>query len=364
MRQDDDASIREGDTEITLATGTTPSQPTWDRAGDRLVVASVDGRLPAVDVFDGTTGDLIGHTLAARPYFFFSWSHDGERIAALGPGALGTTLDILDADGALLHEDVVESDSVFVAWEPGADRLIAHAGDTLARVDPDGSVVDLGVVGTDFYAPKWIPGSDEILLVVELEGTPTLVRRGVRRGDPLTSLGSVDGPTGIAVDPTGTVAALTALRLDADPNRRRTGAGETHGIQDLTGVVERLDLATAERTVVVEGLATWTEWNDDGSRLLVGTSGRDGGPDTWWVVEDGLTFAVVEYSPTGSFEASYLAFGDQYIEQPRLWSPDGDAFVYPAMGPDGGEIRVASAVEAAETAWIGSGEVGFWSPGS
>lgn len=372
VTHDTEASIRTDEQVIALETGESPTQPTWSRDGSRVVVMSRRGPLPLIDVFDGTTGEPIAGGFAERPYFFFSWSHDGTRIAALGPGATGTSLDILDADGALVHADVAEADSLFVAWDPEQARLVAHADESLLRVDPDGSVTDLGLVGLDFFAPKWIPGTSDVLLVVDIEGTPALVRRGVDGGDPMTTLGPVQTQTGIAVDPAGRVAAITtSLDAGSEAGARRTGSGgpgrtPAQTVAPGTGTVEIVDLSTGERTLVLEGLALWTEWSPDGSRLLIATL-DDSATITWWVHEaappgDEAARAVTSFTPAPTFFGSYLAFADQYIEQPRLWSPDGAAFVFAETTPVGSSVRVASAEEDGESFVIGPGEVGFWSP--
>ncbi len=365
----DSAAIRSDDRSLDLDTGALPTQPTWSRDGSRLIVASFDGRLPVVDTFDGTTGELVNRVFAERPYFFFSWSYDGTRIAALGPGVNGTTLDILDADGNVVQSTIAEAGSLFLAWEPDGSRLAAHADESLLRIDADGTVTDLGTVGTDFLAPKWIPGSSDIVLVVDLEGTPTLVRRGIEAGDPMTTLGSVATETGIAVEPSGRFAAIS-MAFDADPSveTRRTARPLPQTVRPQTGTVEIVDLATGERVLVLEGLAVWTEWNPDGSRLLVALLDDTGTVATWWIYETGPLSEAAETYPVTSFVASpvffgsYLVFADQFIEQPRLWSPSGDAFVFAERTAAGSIVRMTAAVQDAVTEVVGPGDVGFWSP--
>jgi hypothetical protein len=55
-------------------------------------------------------------------------------------------------------------------------------------------------------------------------------------------------------------------------------------------------------------------------------------------------------------------FADQFIETPRLWSPDGTQFVYAELTDDGSLVRTADADAFATPGIVGAGEVGFWSP--
>jgi hypothetical protein len=76
---------------------------------------------------------------------------------------------------------------------------------------------------------------------------------------------------------------------------------------------------------------------------------------------------VVLYEVTAStaaplFTRNYLLFADQYIEQPRLWSPGGDAFVFAEDTANGSMVSVVAATADATPQVVGPGEVGFWSP--
>jgi len=370
------AAIRSGGSTIELETGALPSQPTWSRDGQRLAVVSLNGRETTIDVFDGLTGETIASTPAERFYFFLSWSHDGSRIAALGPGVDDngdgrTVLDILDADGALLQAGVAEAESLFVAWDPDGLRLAAHADDRLLRIDADGTATDLGGVGIEFFAPKWIPFTNEILLTTDIEGSPFLVRRSIDGSDTLRTLGEVGPQTGIAVNPDGTVAALSR-EFEVEGG----GGGEKIATPMLpqtasprSGAVDILDLETGERVTVFTGFNLWTEWNPQGTRLLIYESDLVEGTGTWWVYEHEPTIPeptppteVLTFSPTPIFFSSYIAFSDQFIESPRLWSPTGTDFVFAELTDRGSLIRTANASGNREPATLGAGEVGFWSP--
>ncbi len=370
-----DAAIRSGRSTTDLDTGTLPAQPTWSRDGSLLALVSLEGRQAEIDIYDGATGTLVAGAPTDRLYFFLSWSHDGSRIAALGPGTGDngepqTVLDILDADGAVLHADAAAAESLFVAWDPDQPRLAAHADDRLLRIDADGTASDLGAVGTGFFAPKWIPFSDEVLLTTDIEGSAFLVRRSIDGQDTLRSLGPAEAEMGISVNPVGDVAAVSQrFDVENDPAAERIAlpflpqTGTTR-----SGSVEIVDLATGDRTEVFTGFTLWTEWNPQGTHLLIYEADVAAGTGTWWAYEHrpGLeplpATEIATFEPTPIFLRSYLVFGDQFIESPRLWSPDGTEFVYAELTDTGSLIRTSGVDGVDQPTAIGTGEAGFWSP--
>lgn len=370
-----DAAIRSGRSTIELDAGTLPGQPTWSRNGTRLALVALDGRQAEIHVFDGETGEAVATAPTERLYFFLSWSHDGSRIAALGPGIDDngnpqTVLDLLDADGALLHGDVARAESLYLAWEPDGLRIAAHADDRLLRVDADGTTTDLGAVGVEFFAPKWIPGTGEILLVTDIEGSSFIVRRSIDGLDTLRSLGAADPQLGLAVNPDGQVAAISRnFEVEGDPAAERIDLPllpQTAGAR--SGSVEILDLETGERIEVFAGFTLWVEWNPQGTHLLIYEANVAEGTGTWWVYEHRTDeppippLEIVAFTPTPIFSRSYLVFADQFIETPRLWSPNGTQFVYAELTDAGSLIRTADADGVATPSTVGAGEVGFWSP--
>lgn len=355
------ATLRSGTSTIDLTTGDGPVQPTWSRDGSRLALVSFTGRLSTVSIIDGATGDVLTESPAARPYFFFSWSHDGTRIAALGPGDSTTVLDILDGDGALLHRNVAEAGSLFVGWDPEEPRLAAHADDQLLRVNADGTTSPLGTVGADFYAPKWINGSRDMLLVVDLEGTSTLVRRSLDDGASMTTLGAVEQEVGISVDPLRDRAAITMLFEEGGAAGADRTSTQQQALAPQTGTLEIVDLLTAERTLIHEDVVLWAEWNPSGTMLLY--SVHPGGSDTaqWWIYDGTTTYRVLDFVPATAFYQTHMVFADQYVEQPRLWSPDGEMFVFPEQGPSGPVVWTAPAMPDATPTLVGTGGLASWS---
>ena len=412
----------DGTVEAEVATDRVVTQPTWSRDGRRLAATIVgsSGTTSQVAVLDMTTGQA---TIAAarRPYFFYSWSHDGTRLAALGPGSSGgTALDILDSDGKPTSESSLQGSSLFVAWEPEGRRLLLHAGTRLLLlVDPDSldDQVDLGIVGADFQAPAWVPGSSEFLYVdsgsgsgdggvAESDGPDAsagaqahLRRRGADGGD-VADLGPVSGFALMAAHPDGRRVALSlpptqqasgpdplesigAVASSAAPETVRTHFSDQTGsvideaeavidqavdqAQSPDGSVDIVDLATSERTRVLDQQGLWLEWSPDGSRLLMAAL-TPGGSDsiglTWHTWDGGESTELASFVPTEAFLRNYLPFADQYTETPRLWAPDGTAVAFGAQTESGDVSAVARLDEGGRVESLGTADVAFWSPAS
>ena len=372
------------------------TQPTWSRDGRRLVATLTDPRSGAsqVAVVDIPTGNIATEA-APSPYFFYTWSYDGDRLVALGPGQTGgTAAVILDETGARASDITLLSQSMYVAWEPGGRRLLVHAGHQLVLVtdvDSPQDNQDYGVVGVDFLAPAWVPGTQDFLYVdsygqapagtgeAELldrrsTTSPQLLRRSTDTGE-ITDLGPAGLYTMMAVHPSGDRAAISAASQErpapagdgletasASSNGTSLGAGPETGIP--AGSVQVVDLATAERRTVLERIGLWLEWSPDGRHLLIAAATDDpSGRGMSWNIWDGQqSYELARFVPTDTFFRDYLWFADQYNETPRLWSPDSDAITFGANTVEGGVTAVARLDGAGAVASLGASDVSFWSP--
>ncbi len=336
------------------------TQPTWSRDGSRLVATALsltDG--PEVTVVPADGGELT-RTVARRPYFFYSWSADGSRIAALGPGPNGTSLDILTADGTLANEHAIDSGSLYLAWEPDGDDLLLHANTEVALVtEVDGftSVRSLGLLGQVFLAPAWIPGTREALVVDAADGGGRLIRLDVDTGDRV-DLGETGAGVGIAV------AADGSRALVAHSDRAGDGGPITVSfdprVQSPTATTELIDLESGERTPVNHRATVWAEWSPDGSELLL-IQIADAEFEVAIFAEDELE-VIGAFQPSATFIQNYLFFSWQYVETPRLWSPDGEAVVLPSR-IDGVDHVMVQPVHGGEAWSVAETDIGFWSPG-
>lgn len=357
----------DGEVVAELAEGLVVTQPTWSRDGARLVATVIDpaAGTAEVAVVDAATWEMTS-ARAFRPYFFYTWSHDGRFLAALGPrSGGGTSVDVLDAAGAPAANSAIEGGSMYVAWEPGGDDLLLHADDRLFLVSDLQSVeasTDLGLVGVRFQAPAWVPGTRDFVYV-DGAGDPAstegrLVRRNADTSET-TDLGPANGPVNLTVDPRGRRAALshTGPVPDPDPASAVAGLVQTPLRPER---VEIVDLATGERTPVLDGPGLWLEWSPDGERLLV--AGIDDSGFAWHVWDGGTLESLSEMTPTETFARNYMAFAGQYVESPRLWSPDGRSIGFGAVDEDR-PVAVVIRTNGTGATALGSGEVAFWNPG-
>lgn len=334
-------------------------QPTWNRSGDRLVATLIDPNNGATGVgFVDAAGWTLETTGAARPYFFYSWSHAGDRIAALGPSdSGGTSVDFIDSSGRPAADRTVAGGSMFVAFEPGGGDVLLHANASMFLLDELALLEDpaeLGSPGIGFQAASWIPGTRQFLFA-RVDGTSvSLIRQDADDGET-TDLGELDGFVAISVHPQGTVAAISHGTVG-----EAVGTGDVEvAATEPRAAVELVDLATGARTQIIDRIGLWLEWSPTGERLLIGVEDR--GELAWHVWDGERVEALVRLRPTPTFLQQYLPFADQYVESPRLWSPDGEAFVVSAEIDGRGQAVVVDA-ETGATAVLGPAQIAFWSP--
>ena len=375
-------------------------QPTWSRDGRQLAATVVDpsSGTSVVAVVDTSVWE-VETSPAPREYFFYSWNHDGTRLAALGPGESGgTSLDILDGSGAQASDFSLQSSSIYVAWEPSGDRLLVHAGPHLwLMADPDSPQehTDFGPVGFGFQAPAWVPGTGDFLYVEDLaqppeagpdasagevvpEETlalsgPRLVRRSADSGE-MTDLGDAEGLVLMSVHPAGDLAALSLLAAPDDSANPGDGPEAASGAQAAdtqveselsSGAVWIINLDTGERAEVLDRAGFWLEWSHDGRSLLIAvptTQDPDGATLAWHIWDGQEAAELTRFTPTVAFVRDYLRFADQYVETPRLWSPDSDAIVFGAISVGLDTTAVARLDGLGGVRNLGVADVSFWSP--
>lgn len=320
-----------------IGAGFVVTQPTWSRDGAKLAatLSNADGGVSRVAVLDVASGQVSDFE-ARRPYFFYSWSHDGTRLAALGPAAGGgTAMDVLDATGAPTSPDTVTDSSVFIAWAPDGRRLLVHAGPRLQLFDdPDqlGDYTDLGTVGSGFQAASWVPDSNAFLYVADVAdeagdgidsdgigsdgssadgdgpATPRLLRRSLADG-VVTDLGDATGLTAMTVHPDGDRVALAFVQ-----SAQRTQP--TQPTVPLLPVSAGGRFAAAAAAQPTAAQATFQRRSEDRLEAVLGATRP----------------TAAQASLRGAVEILDLATGErtEALDGPGLWvawSPDGQSLL-------------------------------------
>jgi hypothetical protein len=337
------------------------TQPTWSRDGDRAVALMPTPS--GAEVVVRTVDETFIHP-ARRGYFFFSWSGDGRYIAALGPGPEGTTLDILTAEGELATEQSLDTQSFYLGWEPDGDDLVVHRDRTLELVrDPLDleTLESLGEPGQSFLAPAWIPGTREIVIVDEADDG-RLIRLDVDTGDRV-DLGPVGAEAGLVVSPDGSRLFLSHSGPNVEFSDDITVANPSPARpaqepNETTAASEIVVLETGMRIPINNELSLWGEWSRNGESLVFLQPGANAG--VWRLLDADGVRRIGEAQLTPTFFRNYVFFAWQYVESPRLWSPDGDAIVYAAS--DEGLPGIYVQPLDGERTRIADGDVAFWAP--
>ena len=320
------------------------SQPTW----------APDGRLAVWTEFDTAAQEAViamGNSQGQRridggtiPYFY-AWSPDGSHVAYLGndPGGAGVAMGFVDVVAGTA--ELVDSGApYYIDWSPDGSRLAAHIDTSfLGFVDLDGNRTPLATVPGLFQAPQFlddgrllvaIGGDERGVAITEASGEPVLI--AATEGGTFFSASA--GGAMLAFTDTADAAILGSLTVQAI----EAGAGE--------------DAETLSEAPVVA-----FEWSPTGERLLFLTVNEQGTalvPQVW---EDGSSETFEELVPTQEMISRYLPFWDQYSRVLTLWAPDGDSFVLPVTGENGGSIVVYD-VESGETRRVTGGRFASWAP--
>jgi hypothetical protein len=330
-------------------------QPTWAPDGDRVVVTSLTPEGSAVLVAP-LDGEATPTTTEFAP-FYYQWSPTGDMVAFLGtPQQGGIALGMLDV-AAGTAETIDTGQPYYLHWSSDGSRLAVHVGaDRLDLVDPvTGDLTPLGQPPGSFQAPEWHPDGSRLVAVLRAAGggvNASYSRLLAQPADQRLAVLDVDSGE---VDElaTGAVASHLAPGRDLIAYYVAGPQGGEVWVTDLTG-------GNPER--VARGTVVALQWSPDGDRLLMlRLAPENAAPVVPLVWDDGETTDFPGFTPTRAFLNEYLPFWEQYSRGMTLWSPAGDAFAYPAAGPDGDQILVQP-VDATEPVVAGEGRVVAWSP--
>ena len=315
---------------VTLANdgggGVTYFQPIWSPDGSSISVTRSDAGTFSIEIIDAETGERTSTATDSNSFYQY-WSPDGSKLASLsvsGPGALG--LDVLDLGASNGPIRLAEGQPLYFSWSPDSSEIVAHIGteplEILLSEDP---TTEFGPSG-DFSAPQWTEAG--IVYIGVASRRQHLMT--TKAGGVTNVVASVPGGAYFTASPDGQrIAVLAAPRDDV---------GQSVFAQQAPVLpAGRLSVVDADDGSFVEvdaGVVVAFLWDPTGERLLV-LEVVDGGAFFWRVWEDGESQVFAEFTPSPELLRDLVPFFDQYAQSMTLWSPDGDAFVFP--GAVGGE---------------------------
>lgn len=340
----------------------TALQPAWAPGGERLAWVISELRGGAIVVAGPRGEDPVVTPTPFVPYYL-SWSPTGDRVAFLGPGAdpeAPVQMGVLELDGDEPQVRPVAGGEPFLyfAWAPDGRRVLAHAGfDRLEEIDLEGRSTPVTPRPGLFAAPVW---SEDGRTLVYAERGPSGVQRliaVVDEGRPET-LAEGDGALSFVLRPDGRAVAYQMLdERDGDLfDRRPTEPGDGVRVIDLRTGIER-------RATRIRALTFW--WSPNGERLLAlapEPESTDAIPFLWQIWDGRRVIDVPgSHFPTLELMRDYAPFFTQYSQSSTPWSPDGSAFAFPVLGPDGSGQIVVQEV-GGQPSVIGGGVYVTWSP--
>lgn len=290
-------------------------QPVWAPGAADLAWAEAS---PAG--FGITTAAADGSQRASAgtpaPPFYFYWSRDGSRLAALHNGLNGVELRIVE-NGGTVAAFAGSGVPFYFSWNPVGDDLIAHIGaDRLAGIDRLGTATEVAPTDPGYQSPQWLPSgilhlADGALVIVADDGSTTSAAR-------------LRGNASFVADAQGSRVAVQSFSED-DPALSVALQSAPEVPPNVVAVVDldtgAIDIAAAERSV---GFF----WSPDGTKLLMFHPSPDPGSIDVSVWEDGTTASLTRFTPQSSFIRDVLPFFPQYAQSYRVWSPDSTAYAF------------------------------------
>jgi TolB protein len=332
--------------------GTGYFQPTWSPDGSRVAVGKFTGDQYALVIAAADGSEERVAPTAALPFYLF-WDPAGGAVAFLSGGSAMSLGIVTTANDATTVRTVDGGAPYYFDWEPEGTRMIVNtSGNRLEYRDPDGDAAPLGPEPGSFNAPQWTP--DGIVYAATTGGIGELVV--AQEDEGADSVLEYSGFVQFELAAGGERLAYQVL--SGDQQAAAVSFRQVPFAQ--SGRLMVLDLiAGTQQQVTGEPVAGFW-WSPDGSRLLVLGIEEDG---LRWRMWDGTSLEdLTRFRPTGTFVRDFLPFFDQYARSMSLWSPDGNAFVYPAVDAEGTPRIWVQRLDGGEPQSVAEGVWAAWSP--
>ena len=328
-------------------------QPTWAPDGQRIAWARLDGQRSFLETsrFDGSE-----RTELAVPFlpFYIYWSPTSDRLAYLSnwmsldqPSMALRLFDVVEGAAKTLAEGA----PFYFSWAPDGQRLLTHIGNERVEVQSiDGAQESLLISGGVFPAPQWAPDGERLVYATADTGSQRLIVTDTS-GQELTELTDYPG--------------RISFSLSGDGSRLAYVVTERESTSSTFGPLYVVDVESRRTRELTDNPVLAFYWSPAGDKLAyLGLEFVQGRLGLRWYVWDGRqSTPYAAYFPSRTFLDSYLPFFDQYAQSHRVWSPDGDAFVFTGTLEDGRSgVWVQSVVEGSAPVLVGSGVFAAWSP--
>lgn len=329
-------------------------QPTWSPDGEQIAWARLDGRRSTLEVsrFDGSERRAL--ELPFAPFYFF-WSPAGDRLAYLSnwmtPGEATIALRIVEfEEDGLAARTLAEGQPLYFSWSPNGEQLLTHIGnERVELLTLDGEAQSLRISGGQFPAPQWAADGERLVYAIA-DARQRLIVTDVT-GQELVELTDYPGRVTFSLSPDGGRLAYVITEASVRSS--------------TFGPLYIVDVDTLRTREVTSSPVLGFYWSPNGDQLAYLTAelinGRLG---LRWNVWDGRrTTPYASFFPSSVYLENYLPFFDQYAQSHRIWSAEGDAFVFTGTLPDGRSgVWVQDIMAGSEPRLIGAGVFAAWSP--
>ena len=341
--------------------------PAWSSDGNRLAVIVSDMAGGRVDVVDVAAGGepVTAYRRVGRAPIYLSWAPGDRLLAVLANDAGGgLALDLVEVARALDGDadavrDFARGAPFYWAWARSGRALLVHQNVL-------GPARAVGISGVDAFE-----------LRTRLPAAGAFQAPAFSPSERYLAYASVDQEAGRRVevvpnperpDPTATARSLPHRGVAAfawRPGREQLAVqGPAVPSPHAFGPVDLLDVASGRVTRLSDDQVVASWWSPDGRWLATLSPVGGGGERTMLVSATGAR-AIAEtavpaqrrapalyslkaidadtletrllgaFAPSPLFLAQHLPFFDQYARSHRLWSPDSDALVLPALDDAG-----------------------------